>query len=114
MIPFLWLYAARPSALEWWDGLAMVLAGLSLVALDLGVALAGAVDPRAGLGLNALMVLGFVMVSVGLLETTGELTWGLMGLVLSVLRMDNSIQLSRWNHAAVCTVCPDRCVAYSL
>ena len=41
-------------------------------------AAAGGVESRASLGLNFLMVLGFGMVAVGLLESTGELAWGLV------------------------------------
>ncbi len=109
-----WLYAVEPSALDPMGGLAMVLAGLSLVALVLGTALVGKVRPWASLLLNALLVVGFALVSIGLLEATGELAWGLVGVVLSVLWMDTRIQLSRWNHAAVCALCPEGCVAYTL
>ncbi len=92
----------------------MVVAGLSLVALVLGTALVGKVHPWASLLLNALLVVGFALVSIGLLEATGELAWALVGVVLSVLWMDTRIQLSRWNHAAVCALCPEGCVAYTL
>lgn len=109
-----WAYVASRTSLEWWEGIALVLTGLSLVALDLGVSLTGSIDPRAGLGLNALMVLGFALMAIGLLEATGQLAWGLVGVVLAILWMDTRIQLSRWNHAAVCAVCPERCVAYTL
>ncbi len=107
-----WLYAVEPTTLDPISGAAMVMAGLSLVALVLGTTLAGKVHPWASLLLNVLLVLGFALVSIGLLETTGELAWGLIGVVLSVLWMDTRIQLSRWNHAAVCAVCPEGCVAY--
>jgi hypothetical protein len=106
------VYVGFPSSLEEWDGTAMVLVGLTLVALDLGAALLGGVGPRAGLGLNALMVVGFALVSIGLLEGTGQMPWGLVGVVLAVLWMDTRIQISQWNHAALCAVCPEACVAY--
>lgn len=107
-------YMASSSALEPVEGSALVMTGLSLVALDLGVAFAGRVNPWAGLGLNALLVAGLALVSIGLMEATGQLTWGLVGVVLSVLWMDTRIQLSRWNHAAVCAVCPEGCSAYTI
>jgi hypothetical protein len=108
------VYAAYPDTMEWLDGLAMAYVGTMLVVLTLFTAAAGGVESRASLGLNFLMVLGFGMVAVGLLESTGELAWGLVGVVLSALWMDTRIMLSRWNHATVCTVCPEECVAYRL
>ena len=108
------IYAAYPDTMEWLDGLAMAYVGTMLVVLTLFAAAAGGVESRASLGLNFLMVLGFGMVAVGLLESTGELAWGLVGVVLSALWMDTRIMLSRWNHATVCTVCPEECVAYRL
>ena len=108
------VYVRVPTSITWAAGPALVLAGVSLVALDLFAAWAGGIDPRANMTLNCLMVLGFAFVSIGLLEATGEWTWGLVGVVFSVLWMDTRIQLSRWYHAAVCTVCPEGCKAYLL
>lgn len=108
------IYAAFPDTMEWLDGLAMAYVGTMLVVLALFAAAAGGVESRASLGLNFLMVLGFGMVAVGLLESTGELAWGMVGVVLSALWMDTRIMLSRWNHATVCAVCPEACVAYRL
>lgn len=112
ILPLVLLYVALPAALEPWGGPAMVLTGLSLVALDLGAAVAGSVGARAGLGLNALLVVGLALVSIGLLEATGELGWGLVGVLLCLLWVDARAQVSRWNHVAACAVCPDACVAY--
>lgn len=95
-------------------GPGLVLCGLALVAVDLYAAAMGASDPMANMALNGLMVMGFAFVSIGLLESTGEWTWGLIGVVFSVLWMDTRIQLSRWNHSATCTVCPEACKAYHL
>lgn len=107
-------YVLEPPSVLWTYGPGLVIAGIALVALDLFAANAGGLDPRAGLGLNALMIVGFAMVCVGLLESTGEVTWGLVGVVLSALWMDTRIQLSRWNHATMCALCPEGCVAYTL
>ena len=112
IVPLVGLYAARPDVLEPWDGPVLVLVGLALVALDLGVALVGPVGPRAGLGLNALLVVGLALVPMGMLEATGHLGWGLVGLLLGLLWVDARIQLSHWNHVATCSVCPETCVAY--
>ncbi len=108
------VYVRLPTSITWAAGPALVLAGMSLVALGLFAAWAGGIDPRANMTLNALMVLGFAFVSIGLLEATGDWLWGLVGVVFSVLWMDTRIQLSRWNHAASCTVCPEACKAYHL
>jgi hypothetical protein len=108
------MYAFDPVLVLWTSGPGLVMAGVALVALDLFASVTGGLDPRAGMGLNALMMVGFTMVSVGLLETTGELTWGLVGVVNSALWMDSRIQVSRWNHAALCAACQKECVAYTL
>jgi hypothetical protein len=108
------VYVVDPPSVLWTSGPGLVIAGIALVTLDLFAALAGGLDPRAGMGLNALMMVGFALVSAGLLESTGELTWGLVGVIVSTLWMDTRIQVSRWNHAAVCAVCPEACVAYSI
>lgn len=107
-------YALEPPAVLWTYGPGLVIAGIALVALDMFAANAGGLDPRAGLGLNALMMIGFALVCVGLLESTGEVTWGLVGVVVSALWMDSRIQVSRLNHAAICVACEGECVAYSL
>lgn len=114
VILLVWVYALVPGTMEWLNGLATAFVGTLLVALTLFSAWAGGVDPRANLGLNGLMVMGFGLVSVGLLESTGELAWGLVGVVISILWMDTRIQASRWNHAAICVACEEECVAYSL
>ena len=93
-------------------GPGLVLCGLALVAVDLYAAAMGASDPMANMALNGLMVMGFGFVSIGMLEATGDWSWGLVGVVFSVLWMDTRIQLSRWNHVATCMVCPEACTAY--
>jgi len=107
-------YVRSPTSITWAPGTSLVLAGVSLVAVDLFAAWAGGIDPRANMALNGLMVMGFAFVSIGMLEATGDWLWGLVGVVFSVLWMDTRIQLSRWNHAATCTVCPEACAAYRL
>ena len=108
------MYGFDPSLVLWTNGPGLVIAGIALVALDLFAAMAGGLGPRAGLGLNALMMVGFTLVSVGLLESTGELTWGLVGVVNSALWMDTRIQVSRWNHVTLCMTCEMECAAYTL
>jgi hypothetical protein len=108
------VYVLYPSVLSGAGGPTLVLTGMALVALDLAVAGTGGAGAWAGLALNALMAVGFALVAIGLLELTGRPDWGLIGVILSALWMDTRIQVSRWNHAAVCSACPRECVAYSL
>lgn len=108
------VYVLYPSSLSWAGGSTLVLAGMALVAVDLVVAGVGGAGAWPGLVLNALMAVGFALVAIGLLELTGRPDWGLIGVILSALWMDTRIQVSRKNHAAVCSACPRECVAYSL
>jgi hypothetical protein len=107
------VYVVEPEAYVWVYGPGLTVAGTALVAVGLFAAMAGSLDPRAGMGLNALMMLGFALVSIGLLESTGEITWALVGVVVSALWMDTRIQVSRWNHAVICVACEKECVAYA-
>lgn len=108
------LYVVEPETLVWGYRPGLAVAGVALVAVGLFASLTGGLDPRAGLGLNALLMLGFALASVGLFESTGDLTWGLVGVVISALWMDTRIQVSRWNHAVVCVACEKDCVAYAI
>lgn len=62
--------------------------------------------------LNALMVLGFLLVVIGLLSLTGNPLIGLLGVVVSFLWLDTRIQISKWRHTETCRACARECKAY--
>ena len=92
--------------------LALLSSGLLIVALSI---IEISLRPRQRhvhvLG-NSLLVVGFLLVAIGVLELTGNVVYGLMTVLLSVLWLDARIQLSGWRHGEICSECPEACKAY--
>ena len=62
---------------------------------------------------NAALVVGFLLVTVSVLELTSSLAYGLLAVVLSFLWLDTRIRLSGWRHSQTCEECVELCKAYS-
>ena len=62
--------------------------------------------------LNSLLVTGFFFVVIGVFHSTGDVTSGLLAIVVSFLWLDTRIHLSNWRHAKVCESCSEVCKAY--
>jgi len=58
---------------------------------------------------NVFLVISFFFITVGMLELTGDIIYGLMGLLLSFLWLDTRIQLSNWGHSKICDGCSEMC-----
>jgi hypothetical protein len=61
---------------------------------------------------NLVMPVGFFLVAAGLLETTGNVFYGLAGVLISVLWLDTRIRLSRRRHITICMNCGEACKSY--
>jgi len=61
---------------------------------------------------NIVLVLGFLLVTISIFEITGNITYGLIGIILSVLWLDTRIQLSNWRHGLICSKCIEKCKMY--
>ena len=61
---------------------------------------------------NLIMPIGFLLVAVGLLETTGSAVYGLVGVLISFLWLDTRIRLSRRRHIRICGNCGEACKSY--
>ncbi|MFA5771638.1 MAG: hypothetical protein WC974_02785 [Thermoplasmata archaeon] len=59
--------------------------------------------------LSALLPISFCLVSRGLLELTGSIFFGFVGLLISFLWLDTRIQLSLWHHESICKNCKEKC-----
>jgi len=66
----------------------------------------------ARLASNLVMPLGFFLVAVGLLEATGNVAYGLAGVLISLLWLDTRIRLSRRRHIRICNSCGEACKSY--
>lgn len=61
---------------------------------------------------NITLVLGFLLVTIGIFQITGNKIYGLIGIILSVLWLDTRIQLSNWRHSLICSTCIEKCKMY--
>ena len=91
---------------------------LSVILVHLGIILVGAYFIDVGLHnasgvsrmrASALLPLAFLSVTVGLLESTGNVSYSLIGIVVSVLWLDTRIQVSIRRHERICQDCGEAC-----
>jgi hypothetical protein len=61
---------------------------------------------------NITFVLGFLFITIGIFEIKGQLIFGFLGIVLSVLWLDTRIHLSNWRHSLICRNCKEKCKMY--
>jgi len=61
---------------------------------------------------NVLLPVGFLLMTVGVTEATGDGALGLVAVLISVLFMDTRISISRWKHEEICRRCGRGCKAY--
>lgn len=58
---------------------------------------------------NALMMIGFLFIIIGMLESTGNEVVGLLGILFAFLWMDTRVRISKWHHALLCSRCSEVC-----
>jgi hypothetical protein len=61
---------------------------------------------------NVLLVLGFLLLVVVVLEQTASIPFGILAVIISFLFIDTRIQLSSWKHSLTCKNCRSTCKAY--
>jgi predicted membrane protein len=64
------------------------------------------------IAMSAALIVGFLLVTVGILEATGSPVVGLLGVLFGFLWMNTRISLSNWRHALLCGKCPEACKSY--
>ena len=90
----------------------MIIAGLVLIAIcNLTVYLL-TMKSSHHMIMNLIMVVGFLLVVIGTLETTGEPYFGIVAIIFCFLWLDTRIQLSNYHHQRICTDCKEECKAY--
>ena len=61
---------------------------------------------------NSLLVIGFFFIIIGVFQLTGNVTYGILALIITFLWLDTRIQLSNWHHHVICDNCSETCKAY--
>ncbi|MDD1747005.1 MAG: hypothetical protein LUQ16_04510 [Methanomassiliicoccales archaeon] len=86
-------------------GIGLVALCLIEIGLDRGA-------PWSHVVANVLLVLGFFLVTIGVLDATGTLAYGLVAIIVCYLWLDTRIQLSDYRHAGTCYSCGRGCGYY--
>jgi hypothetical protein len=61
---------------------------------------------------NGLLILGFLFVTISILEKTTELNYGIIAIIFSLLWLDTRIQLSQLTHRRICQSCRSDCTYF--
>ncbi len=61
---------------------------------------------------NIFLVIGFLLITIGIFEITGNRIYGLTYILISFLWLDTRIQLSNWRHGLICGDCTETCKVY--
>jgi hypothetical protein len=104
-------YLAEPNSVIG-QGAALVAIGLVLVLTNLVETAHHSQSPVWHMMANALLPIGFVLVTVGAAESTGKVAVGLLAVVISFLWLETRIHISDWKHAEICRKCDLECRSY--
>lgn len=61
---------------------------------------------------NALLVIGFLLITIGVFEITGNIIFSIIAIILSFLFLVTRIQISVYNHSSICSKCKEKCKMY--
>jgi hypothetical protein len=61
---------------------------------------------------SGFLVIGFLFITISILEITGNKIYGILSVLLSFLWLDTRIQLSNWRHTLICNNCKETCKMY--
>jgi len=92
--------------------MAAVWMGAALVAVSVADSELLHAGGSARLVSNLVMPVGFFLIAIGLLESSGNAAYGLVGVVISFLWLDTRIRLSRRRHIRICSSCGEACKSY--
>jgi hypothetical protein len=105
-------YSIVPFSIEGVSTRALLYGGIALVLADLVTDLVPGRPAAAHATLDALMVVGAFMATVGTLVSTRSLGYGLLAVLVAVMWVDTRVTLSAWRHIDTCGRCPEACKAY--
>jgi hypothetical protein len=58
---------------------------------------------------NGLLIIGFLLITISVLEKTGELSYGIIAIIFTLLWLDTRIHLSQFTHRFICQSCSSDC-----
>jgi hypothetical protein len=61
---------------------------------------------------NIFLVISFLIITISILEITGDKLFGIIVVLFSFLWLDTRIQLSKWRHTLMCINCNEPCKMY--
>ena len=93
-------------------GVALVFVGLSLMIVDLAETAIHSRTQKIHVLVNLLLVVGFLLITIGASGATSSGAYGLLAILISFLWLDARIQLSNWKHASICQSCTQNCQSY--
>lgn len=62
--------------------------------------------------LNSMLIVGFFLITIGVMQLTAEVINGFFSLLLCILWLDTRIVFSSWRHSQLCSICPEACKTY--
>jgi hypothetical protein len=88
----------------------MIIAGLFFIALNYTESVLVERMVLVHISFNLILPLGFLLITIGIFELYGELIFGLIVILISILWLDTRIQISEWTHNKICFSCTNKCV----
>ena len=61
---------------------------------------------------NGSLIIGFLLITISIVEITNNIIYGLLSIVLSFLWLNTRIQLSTYRHSLICYNCDNNCKMY--
>ena len=61
---------------------------------------------------NACLIIGFLLITINMLEITGNIIYAVISVIFSFLFLDTRIQLSSYHHTLICSKCNEKCKMY--
>ena len=90
----------------------LVAIGLLLVLINFVETARHSRTPPLHILANAILPVGFLLVTLSVSEATGEVSIGLVAMLVSFLLLDARIHISDWKHAEICRRCGRSCWTY--
>ena len=86
-----------------------ILLGLLILAIVFGETFYQSQSVLLHVFINSLLPLSFFLLTIAVGEMTGQFVYGFFAVLLCFLWLDTRIQLSKWRHSLLCSMCSESC-----